>query len=209
MATTTPNNGWPVPTSTDLVKNGATAIEALGDAIDATLGVYSASGFSLVAKNTFTNVSSYTLPTNTFTSTYENYRVIIQAKSTTANQSASVRLVTSGTPNTGAIYNKQHLDVYGGTASAAQYNGQTSLSDLFVVSNGVECYTTFDIFSPQLATYTGISCIQNNNSSATASQLRLQVYNTTVTTVFDSIQLYPNTSGNITGYVTVYGYKKS
>jgi hypothetical protein len=37
MATTTPNFGWPVPTSTDLVKDGATAIEALGDAIDASL----------------------------------------------------------------------------------------------------------------------------------------------------------------------------
>ena len=35
MATTTPNFGWTVPTSTDLVKNGATAIETLGDGIDA------------------------------------------------------------------------------------------------------------------------------------------------------------------------------
>jgi hypothetical protein len=37
MATTTPNFSWPVPTSTDLVKDGATAIESLGDAIDASL----------------------------------------------------------------------------------------------------------------------------------------------------------------------------
>jgi|688.fasta_scaffold78864_3 hypothetical protein len=37
MATTTPNYGWTVPTSTDLVKDGATAIETLGDAIDASL----------------------------------------------------------------------------------------------------------------------------------------------------------------------------
>jgi hypothetical protein len=37
MATTTPNFGWPVPTSTDLVKDGATAIEALGDGIDTSL----------------------------------------------------------------------------------------------------------------------------------------------------------------------------
>ena len=37
MATTTPNFNWPVPTSTDLVKDGATAIEALGDSIDASL----------------------------------------------------------------------------------------------------------------------------------------------------------------------------
>ena len=38
MATTTPNNLWPVPTSTDYVKDGATAIESLGDAIDASVG---------------------------------------------------------------------------------------------------------------------------------------------------------------------------
>jgi hypothetical protein len=38
MATTTPNNGWPVPTSTDFVKDGATAIESLGDAIDTSVG---------------------------------------------------------------------------------------------------------------------------------------------------------------------------
>jgi hypothetical protein len=37
MATTTPNFGWAVPTSTDLVKDGATAIETLGDSIDASM----------------------------------------------------------------------------------------------------------------------------------------------------------------------------
>ena len=37
MATTTPNFGWTVPTSSDLVKDGATAIETLGDSVDASL----------------------------------------------------------------------------------------------------------------------------------------------------------------------------
>ena len=37
MATTTPNYGWSVPTSTDLVKDGAVAIETLGDSADATV----------------------------------------------------------------------------------------------------------------------------------------------------------------------------
>jgi hypothetical protein len=37
MPTTTPSFGWPVPVSTDLVKDGATAIESLGDAIDASM----------------------------------------------------------------------------------------------------------------------------------------------------------------------------
>jgi hypothetical protein len=38
MATTTPQFGWPVPTSTDYVADGAVAIEALGDAIDGRIG---------------------------------------------------------------------------------------------------------------------------------------------------------------------------
>ena len=37
MATTTTNFGWDVPTSTDLVKNGATAISTLGQDIDTTM----------------------------------------------------------------------------------------------------------------------------------------------------------------------------
>jgi hypothetical protein len=37
VATVTPNFNWPVPTSGDLVKNGATAIESLGDSIDASM----------------------------------------------------------------------------------------------------------------------------------------------------------------------------
>jgi hypothetical protein len=37
MPTVTPSFNWPVPVPTDLVKDGATAIESLGDAIDASL----------------------------------------------------------------------------------------------------------------------------------------------------------------------------
>lgn len=37
MATTSPHYGWPEPTSSDYVKNGATAIAAMGDAIDTTV----------------------------------------------------------------------------------------------------------------------------------------------------------------------------
>ena len=57
MATTTPNFGWPVPTSTDLVKDGATAIEALGDAIDASLvDLEGGSTGQILAKNSNTDM---------------------------------------------------------------------------------------------------------------------------------------------------------
>jgi len=38
MATTTTNNAWAIPQSTDLVTNGATAIATLGSAIDTSVG---------------------------------------------------------------------------------------------------------------------------------------------------------------------------
>lgn len=57
MATTTPNFGWPVPTSTDLVKDGATAIESLGDSIDASLlDLKGGTSGQVLAKNSNTDM---------------------------------------------------------------------------------------------------------------------------------------------------------
>jgi hypothetical protein len=66
MATTTPNYGWPVPTSTDLVKNGATAIEGLGDAIDASLlDLKGGTTGQVLAKATGTDMDfTWTTPTD-------------------------------------------------------------------------------------------------------------------------------------------------
>jgi hypothetical protein len=63
MATTTPNYGWPVPTSTDYVKDGATAIEALGDAIDAT--VFANTSAVIQVKNTV-KTTAFTTTSATF-----------------------------------------------------------------------------------------------------------------------------------------------
>lgn len=57
MATVTPNFNWPVPTSTDLVKDGATAIESLGDAIDASLlDLKGGTSGQILAKNSNTDM---------------------------------------------------------------------------------------------------------------------------------------------------------
>jgi hypothetical protein len=57
MATTTPNFGWAVPTSTDLVKDGAVAIETLGDAIDASLlDLKGGTSNQVLAKNSNTDM---------------------------------------------------------------------------------------------------------------------------------------------------------
>ena len=64
MATTTPIYLWSVPTSSDLVKNGATAIETLGDSVDASLWNV---GFGQAAKNKIIN-GDFTFNQRAFTS---------------------------------------------------------------------------------------------------------------------------------------------
>ena len=68
MATTTPNYGWSVPTSTDLVKDGATAIETLGDSIDDSLWY---SGYGQAGKNKIIN-GDFSINQRNFTTTPAN-----------------------------------------------------------------------------------------------------------------------------------------
>jgi len=76
MATVTPNYSWPVPTSTDLVKDGATAIEALGDAIDATVFGLGSSSLTLISATTVGSAVASVTVSSAFSSTYANYKII-------------------------------------------------------------------------------------------------------------------------------------
>lgn len=125
MATTTPNYGWPVPTSTDLVKDGATAIEALGDAIDSTLFAQ-APGLVKLSTTNFSAVSSQAV---TFaSSTYKNYKIIMRWTQT-AGAGVTCRVRTSTTDYTGAEYNYGTFLVRSaGTTSGAANNSQNQTS---------------------------------------------------------------------------------
>jgi hypothetical protein len=58
MATTTPTFGWQVPTSTDLVKDGAVAIETLGDSIDTSFSKAALQCVSTTKTDVFTTTSA-------------------------------------------------------------------------------------------------------------------------------------------------------
>ncbi len=100
MATTTPNYAWSVPTSTDYVKDGASAIETLGDSVDSTLytalgGAYP--GLRLVKKQTIgTTVSSVTV-TDAFSATYENYFIKVSGGVGSADLALNLTLGATAT----------------------------------------------------------------------------------------------------------------
>jgi len=102
MATTTPNFGWTVPTSTDLVKDGATAIETLGDAIDASLSSLNTgvAGAWISFTPTFTN---FTIGNGTVAAAYKQYGklVVVRGSVTLGSTSSMGTGITISHPVTG------------------------------------------------------------------------------------------------------------
>jgi hypothetical protein len=79
MAGQTTNYLFDYPTSTDYVKDGATAIETLADDVDATLftalgGAYP--GLRLIKKQTVGTAVSTVSVTSAFSATYDNYLIL-------------------------------------------------------------------------------------------------------------------------------------
>jgi hypothetical protein len=148
MATTTPNYGWAVPTSTDLVKDGATAIETLGDAIDASmntaLGTKKA-GMVLLNTTSFSGVTTQSV-SDVFSSTYQNYKVLINLTSA-ASDTNFIRLRVSGADNSTAnSYISERLN-----ANSTTVTGLRNTSTQLLIGsneNSTNSVANLEIFSP-------------------------------------------------------------
>jgi len=205
MATTTPNYGWSVPTSTDLVKDGATAIETLGDAIDASmntaLGTKKA-GMVLLNTTSFSAVASQSF-NNVFSATYTNYRIVFNVEHTVGLVVLNFRLRVSGTDATGANYNFQTLNG-DNTISGSRSQNQTS-SEIALISTSVGNNGSIDIYRPFLTNPT--SFISQIVSAYNSPYGRIYWGEHTPSTSYDGFTIFPP-SGNMTGTVSVYGYNK-
>jgi hypothetical protein len=202
MATTTPNYGWPVPTSTDYVKDGATAIEALGDAIDATVfGL--GTGLKLIKTQAIgTAVSSVTV-TNAFSTTYENYKILISMGVGSAGD-ASLSLQLGS--NTAGYYMAAAYVKYSTSAvtGAATNNGSNWFRACHLSTGGV--VGNIDIMSPFLTKFTSFA--SDNIQFLTGGEYAKQGGWHNSATSFTDFTLTPNTGTITGGTIYVYGYEK-
>jgi hypothetical protein len=200
MATTTLNYGWPVPTSTDLVKDGATAIEALGDAIDATVFA-SASALVKISTTTFSAVSSQSI-NNVFSATYNNYLILLNGV-TSANPDFLFRLRVSSTDASGATdYVRPGLLNNKNTTTILNGGGADSSSGYLGFGATAEFALTSTFFNPFLTKPT-LNLYQNygnefQNWGGNSHKL---------STSYTGITFFPST-GTMTGSVTIYGFTK-
>jgi len=204
MATTTPNYGWPVPTSTDLVKDGATAIEALGDAIDATVFALPGPGLVKINTTTLSAVASQSF-NDVFSATYNNYYIQMSLDGSTTNQDVNFRLRVAGADNSSANYSRSNLFQQSTTVTGQSLTGQTSWISVVEVISTMRQYGDLTVFNPFLTQYTGAI----SNSLAVTNGATYQertTYGSTITTSYTGFTLLVGT-GTMSGTVSVYGYK--
>jgi len=207
MATTTPNYGWAVPTSTDLVKDGATAIETLGDSIDASmftaLGTKKA-GMILLNTTSFSAVASQSI-NDVFSTTYNNYRIVCHINNTSTADGLSLRLRVAGADNTTSNYNYARTES-NSSATANRYGAaQTSFDVNSTDDGGLAVGFVLDLEAPFVANHTvGQINVMGQNSSGSYSN-RVGGYVFSATTSFTGYTLFVG-GGTMTGSISTYAY---
>ena len=167
MATTTPNYGWDVPTSTDYVKDGATAIETLGDDIDATLyaalgGAYP--GLRYIKKQTIGSGVTTVTVTSAFSATYENYKIIV------TNTDASLvdeGILVKFNNVSGTTYHRTFVFVVNSTGAVTGVGAANVNTGITVgfgnTSNGS---FMFDVYTPFTTTTTSVTGFASQGANA-------------------------------------------
>jgi hypothetical protein len=159
------------------------------------------SGVSVSAsgKVTFTSATSVSV-NGCFTSSYDNYLIVMGSKSTSGDIGVRFRLRLSGTDASGNNYAWQFVKADSTTVSGSR---TTSTSDaLFLDSgtnpSGVHGY----VYGPALAQPTALRSVTVDSRSSALIQDNAATHS--LSTAYDGFSVYP-ASGSMTGALTVYG----
>jgi len=203
MATVTPNYGWDVPTSTDYVKDGATAIETLGDDIDSTLyglvGANTKVGMQLLSTTTLSGAST---TISGISQAYADLEIWIYGM-TNATASGNFRCAPNGTTtiaHSGGSYNS------GGSLGNLGFNNDYIVSvnavDRAVSNNAIkikiENYASATNYKSLSVTFNYINSAGNSLSEIHGGGVKT---NSAITSL-----VFSNTGGSFTaGTVKVWG----
>lgn len=177
--------------------SGGLAISASGNVTGA--------GLDLITTQSFSAVSSVSI-NNCFSGDYDNYRVLVQCVAA-AGAVMRLRMRAAGSDLSGSHYSygTGGWDSAGGSAS---YGGGSQTSFGFTYVSTLRFSLGLDVLSPQLTQFTqvvgsnqGINAADTAYVGASFGGVYFQ------TTAVDGFTIYP-ASSNISGTVSVYGYKK-
>jgi hypothetical protein len=169
-------------------------------------------GLTFITGATFTTATSVSLPTDTFSATYLNYKLFFELTALTADSDFTLRFRAAGSDDTTSVYNTAFTGNSTGLG-AAQFVGADLTSIKLGESdgpNGREYYLVLDITSPQAATTTsifgGLGFVSKPDSYRAFFAGGGNFKNTTS---FDSLTIISSTASSMTGNYRVYGYSES
>jgi hypothetical protein len=158
-------------------------------------------GLNLVNATDFTTASAVAI-NNVFTSTYENYRVILKLNTVSTAMAVKFNFRVGGTSNTSSNYNYAAYKNTFASASLIAYDVGASVT-YFYIGEAVGTFTgSYDVISPQSGTKKFVNGLAVQSAAGYGHQ---GFYNDTQ--AFDGFEITLS-SGTITGTVYTYGYAK-
>ena len=193
---TTTKMGIVYPSSTDLVKDGATAMGTISTTVD------NKTGMVLIKSATFSAVSAVSLDANTFSATYDFYKLIISGNSS-ADVGFTGRFRAAGADNSTANYNT--TAVYTQNAVNPTRSSSAGVTAFEIGSVGTNGFSAeIRLYYPFSTTYKKVFTASSFGNFAADRTNLLIGGQFNATTSFDSFSFYPN-SGTFSGRYEIFG----
>jgi hypothetical protein len=163
------------------------------------------SGLVYIAETAFTTTATPFI-NGCFTSTYENYRIVINCRGS-ADTAVNLRLRSAtSTPETGAVYDRFGFEAGTSYSNINSANGTNALISSVSPTSTSSMTATIDAFNPQISginTNLMITGFNPNNGAMYIMTNRVET-----STQYTGLELTPST-GTITGTIRVYGYRQA
>jgi len=163
----------------------------------------SSGALTLLNTTSFSAVSAQTLD-SIFTSTYENYKIILEMTTCTNQTSCEFRFRSSGSTISTNDYNYGETRYNWNSAGFGAYDYGVSVSKINIgeTASSQPMRIEAEVFSPQSSNKPFVFAVCANNAFGLTTQGFVNL-----TTAFDGFTVYPG-AGTFTGTVYVYGYQK-
>ena len=165
-------------------------------------------GLKFITSSAFTTSTAVNV-NNCFTSTYDNYLVLVSPSAASANAELNMRLRVGGVDATGndVSYGGRDVPVTGSGVDRQAANASSSIWLGGVASSFFQSFAAVVVMSPALARYT-MGSLTSWNYDGSSTYGRSMSFRHNLTTAYDGFTIFPST-GNISGALRVYGYKNS
>lgn len=170
----------------------------------------SGSGLTYITGATFSGATTVSFPTDTFTATYQNYKIVYVISSThVAGTILSCRLRVAGADSSANSYYGSMFGAQGGSTMYLSNNPTTSYQLSYLSATAGRVAGAIDLIAPKEAVSTRFisNCI-GVQAGDTVSAATVGGAFFDAATVFDSLTLI-SSAGNLAGNYRVYGYSNA